>query len=378
MIGASARARAALSRGGTSDAGLAVADELRDSPHRRGDDRQSGGHRLEHGHRQALGVAGEHEDVRAGEQLGHVGARAQQLDALVDPEPAHLGGHSGPLGAVAGDAETSRAGLECRHRPDEGHEVLRRPQAADAHDRRRPAGRPRRAPRAVERHAVVDDDRAGRAAGAGAQPRLAFAVGDADGRRGQRAHRAVGPQVRRRHAALVRLEGPAVDGEQPHRHTGREGGEPSEDPGLGAVGVEHQRPLAAEQQEQLAEREGVVERVERPPEMAKLHVARACPAAGLSEEAVAPRGDHDVVLACQRLRERGHVGLRPARLRERDQQQNARARHRRLTAGRARRGPRSARRTSTSRRRRTARRARRRSSPHPHGGRGRRSRARRG
>ena len=39
-------------------------------------------------------------------------------------------------------------------------------------------------------------------------------------------------------------------------------------------------------------------------------------------------GDHDIELARQRREKRGHVPLRPARLRERDQQQNARACHR--------------------------------------------------
>ena len=87
------------------------------------------------------------------------------------------------------------------------------------------------------------------------------------------------------------------------------------------------RPLAAEQAEELDEAAQVLERIERTAHMLQRHEANARAAAGIAEEAVAVRGDDDVELPRQRREQGRHVRLGPAGLRERDQQQNARARH---------------------------------------------------
>ena len=158
-------------------------------------------------------------------------------------------------------------------------------------------------------------------------PASHLAVRDADRGRGERAHGAVGVEVEARGEPLVGLEGPAVDGEEPDGDAGGDGRQPPEDAGLRAVGVDDGRALAADQPVELDEPEQVAQRVQRAADVAERQVPHARAAAGVAEEPVAVRGDQHVVLPGQRGKERSHVLLRPAGLRERDQQQNARARH---------------------------------------------------
>ena len=228
---------------------------------------------------------------------------------------------------VAGDREPGGAGLEGGHRVYEGREVLRRPEPAHAQEGHRRARRPGGSLRAVELDAVVDHDRAVGAAGPGADPRLDLAVGDADRGRRERPHGAVGVEVEARGEPLVGLEGPAVDGEEADGDACGDGRQPPEDAGLRAVGVDDGRALAADQPVELDEPEQIAQRVQRAADVAQRQVPHARAAAGVAEEPVAVRGDQDVVLPGQRGKERRHVLLRPAGLRERDQQQNARAGH---------------------------------------------------
>ena len=176
-------------------------------------------------------------------------------------------------------------------------------------------------------HAVVDDDRAVAPAGACPQPGLQLGSRDADRGRGQRAHQAVGPQVRLRRAAGARLERPAVHREQPHGDPGDDCGEAAEHARLGAVGVHDRGPLAPEQPDELDQPARVLDRVQRAAHMVERHVARAGAASGVGQESLPVGGDRDVVLGQQRGEQRRDVRLRPAGLRQRDHHQDPRPAH---------------------------------------------------
>ena len=146
----------------------------------------------------------------------------------------------------------------------------------------------------------------------------------------RRAGQAVGPPVEHRREARRGPEGPAVGGEDAHRHARQRGGDAAQDPGLGAVGVQHDGPLAAQQRDQLEQAERV-SRPQRAAQVTQRDVARTAAADSIAQRALAVGGDDDVEALGQRRDERGHVGLRPADARQRHQQQDRGRRQRAST-----------------------------------------------
>ena len=204
---------------------LSLTHELRHPADAREDERQPRGHRLEHGHRQPLGEAREHEHVRGCEVIGHVVALAQHAH----PFQPGLGDGAldGPaVAALADDREADEPGLEPGARADERDEVLRlgQPPDADHLDGALVAVRANR--HRVGVHRVVDDHGLGIRAGLRRQAGRSLGLGHADDRRRQAAHRPVAPEVDPGPHPRRRLERPTVHGEHPDRHPRQRGREP--------------------------------------------------------------------------------------------------------------------------------------------------------
>ena len=324
----SARARTSGSPGATRRAGLTVADQLRDAADRRRHHGQSGGHRLEHGHRHSLRSAREDEHVRRRQQLGDVSSFAEQHDRVPQAESGDLALDLRPVGTVADDEHPRAARRQPGRRTHQREEVLRLAQPTDGQHRGRPVGhRGMAAPRAIQAHAVADHDRGVGAAGPRADARCQLALGDADRPRGERAHGAVRPQVCRRGHAGVRLERPAVHGEQAHRYPRQRRRQPPEHAGLGAVRVDHVRAHAADQPHQLEQAAQVLTRAEGALYVPERHEADPGRGRLLGEPAGAVRRDGHVELLPQRGQQRGDVGLRSTDLGQGDQHEHAPARH---------------------------------------------------
>ncbi len=209
---------------------MAVAAQLGDAADGRGHDREAVGHRLEHGEREPLGARGQEEDVGRPEQVGHVGAEAEEAGPIAahaelsgEPLDARL------LGAVAHEEHRHRhaARLDLGERAHDDVLSLERDEAGDVdgHDgrsRSRPSSArtsARGAARGLHVDAVVEDadlrqDPVGDALPGGV-------AGDGD--------RGVGqvPLERARHAADLRVIGehdPAAAHEPPQHRVVERGG----------------------------------------------------------------------------------------------------------------------------------------------------------
>jgi hypothetical protein len=109
-----------------------------------------------------------------------------------------------------------------------------------------------------------------------------------------------------------------VNREHGDRHAADHRCQPAEDPGLGAVGVHDVGPLAADQRDEFEQAECVSHRMQRPAHVAQLHEPNTGSLRSLDERPVAMRGDDHVEAWRQSRQECGDVGLRAARLGERD------------------------------------------------------------
>ncbi len=67
---------------GAEEAGLAVGDHLGEAADVRGDHRDAAGHRLQRGQAEALGLAGQQEEVGAAQNVGQIDALAEALDVV--------------------------------------------------------------------------------------------------------------------------------------------------------------------------------------------------------------------------------------------------------------------------------------------------------
>ena len=310
--------------GRDKDPRLAVGDELRHASHPGGDHRQSGGHGLEHGDRHPFRGTREHEHVGSGEQLRHVIPLASQADAPVEPQLLDLGLEPGPVGPLADDQQLARLLRQIRGGSDERQEVLRRLEPADGDEPWRLAAAV--CPwdgRRIDR--VRDHDRPRFAARACHEARLALVFGHADSHRCQWLDQAVRIAVEPRCTARMRVERPAVHGEDPDRHPGDRGGEPTDDARFGAARVENVRPLSPEQPDELDQADGITPGVDRAPHVTKRQEADAPALGGVPKRSVPVCGNRDVEAVDEGGDERGNVGLRTADLGERDQQEHLRA-----------------------------------------------------
>ena len=100
-----AAASAAGSRGGTSSPRLLGGDGLVGAADGRGHHGPLGGHRLEYRDRQSLEQGRQHDEVRRRQQVGHVGAFAEEDAAAGHAQLTRLGLEVGAEGTVAGEDE---------------------------------------------------------------------------------------------------------------------------------------------------------------------------------------------------------------------------------------------------------------------------------
>ncbi len=301
---------------------LALAHELRHPADAREDERQPRGHRLEDGHRQPLGEAREHEHVRGCEVVGDVVALTQHA------HPFEPGLGDGALdcpavAAVADDREAGEPGLEPGAGADERDEVLRvgEPPDADHLDGALVAVRADR--HRVGVHRVVDDHGLGIRAGLRRQAGRSLGLGHADDRRRQAAHRPVAPEVDAGPHPRRRLERPTVHGEHPDRHPRQRGREPPEDAGLRAVGMDDVGPEPAAEPVELPEAERIA-RGDRATDMAERDVVGAGGAHRVAQRAGPVRRHRDVEARDEGGHERTEVGLRPATLGQRHENEDPR------------------------------------------------------
>src|SRR5919106_596657 len=135
----------------------AVGDQLANAADLRADDGKSGRHGLEDRQGEPLGPAREDEYVGLRHEAGDVVSLAEQLHAIIDPEPPNLRLESLPIGTIPDDPGAEGLSLEPRQGSYERREVLRFGQTADAEHRREGsvvAGppRPRHRHRGFEHH----------------------------------------------------------------------------------------------------------------------------------------------------------------------------------------------------------------------------------
>ncbi len=155
----------------------------------------------------------------AGQELRDVEAVAGQSHLALEPERAHRGLDGGPLGTAAHEQRADRPVAQAAERVHERQRILRIREPPHRDDLRRLVAGAGAAGR-LDVDRVRDHDRAPGPAGPGGQAGDPLALGHADRHGGQAGHQAVGLAVQPRHAAGVRRERPAVDGEDPDRHTG--------------------------------------------------------------------------------------------------------------------------------------------------------------
>ncbi len=305
------------------DARLTVDDQLAQASYARGDHREARRHRFEHRDRHSLRGAGEHEDVRIGEQLANVVAlakephlfgEAERADLLLQPRAVRALSHDQGLGAFG----------QCAHCANEGQEVLRRLEPAHRDDPRlvplmaRPWG-------AGDVDGVGDYDRSLRIAGAccDSGPPLALRYADRDRR--QRLDEAIAPVVEPPLEARISRERPAVNGEDPDRNAGQCRGQAAERAGFRAVRVQDVGPFAAKDADQLDQTHQISPRIDPAADMFKRDVGGPQRSRSLTKGAHPVGRDDDIEIAGERWKQRGDVSLSSPDLGERDQHEHARA-----------------------------------------------------
>jgi O-antigen ligase len=302
-------------------AGLTVDHQLRNAAHAGRDDGQAGRHRLEDGERQALGATGQHEDVRPGEQRPDVPPVAEHPDARAKPEALEL-----ELDCAAERPIAHEVGLEGRleaaERTDERQRVLGGLQPADPDDPGRIVGTLGGSGRS-EIDAVWDHDGRVRIADPGRDARTFLALGHADGDGREGTDRPLGPAVGRGGDAVVREEGPAVDGVDPDRHAGDCGRQAGKHARFRAVGVHDVRSQTTHQRDELEQAERVPPETERPPHVTELDERNSGRPGGVGDGSGPMRGDRGVEGLGDGRQQRRHVRLGATGLGERDDEQEA-------------------------------------------------------
>ena len=113
-----------------------------------------------------------------------------------------------------------------------------------------------------------------------------------------------------------------MHGEDPDRNAGEDAGETTEHTGLRAAGVEDVRSLAPQQARQLDEPREVTPRADRAPDAPEREEADTRRLGGLAERPGSVRRDRHVEAGDERRKQRSDVGLSPADLGQRDEQQH--------------------------------------------------------
>ena len=301
---------------------LVVGDLLGHAAHAGGDHREARRHRLQYRDGVAFRCACEDECVRGGKQLGDVVALAGEADTARESQSLDLLLQSRAVGPFADDHGLERVGPENTESPDERREVLRRLQPAHGEDQRPLSlgGPGARCARHV--HRVRDHHRPLRCACPRGEPGFALALRDAYRHCGQRLDQPVGPPIELGRDARVRCEGPAVHGEDPNRNSGEEGGEAAEHARFRAAGVEDVRSLAAEQSRQLDKPGEIAPGADRASDVPQRKEANPRRLSGLAEWTGSVRSDRYVEAVYERREQRSDIGLRPADLGQRDDQQH--------------------------------------------------------
>ena len=301
---------------------LAVGDLLGHAAHAGCDHRKTRRHRLQYGDGKALRCAREDEHVRGGEQLRNIAALAHKPDSARQVQCLDLLLQAGAVRSFADDHGLERVGRKIVERPDQRQEVLGRLQSADREDQRPfPLGG-RRARRTRDVDRVRDHDRALSRARARRKPRFALVFRDADRHGRQRLDQPVDPAIEAGLDAGVRIEGPAVHGEDPDRDPGEDGGEATEHAGFRAAGMKDVRSLAPQQPRQLEEAREVTPRADRAADIPQRKKANTGGFGGLAERPGSMRRDRHVEVRDERGEQRSDVGLSPADLGQRDDQQH--------------------------------------------------------
>ena len=119
----------------------------------------------------------------------------------------------------------------------------------------------------------------------------------------------------------MRSEGPAVHGEDPDRNADDEAGEATEHAGLRAAGVEDVRSLAPQQARQLEKPGEVAPGADRAPHALQRNEENTGRLGSLAERPGSVRCDRHVEVADERRQQRCDIGLSPADLGQRDDQQ---------------------------------------------------------
>ena len=236
--------------GGDEHASLAVDDELRHTSDTGGHDWQPCRHRLEDRDGKSLAAARENEDVRRGEDLGNVVALTFEDDRLFDAEALRLSYRGVTVGTVADERCTVLAAEE-RKRAHERDRILRRLEPADRDDRGHPVARASAAGatshrcRCGSRTCDVRRTRPRRrpAARSDSQTQIVAVV---SGRTARSASR----YMTRRDTG-VRARSPAVNGEDSDGNAGQTSGDPPEDAGLRAIGMDDLRSQAPQEEREL-------------------------------------------------------------------------------------------------------------------------------
>ena len=301
---------------------LAVGDLLGHAAHAGCDHREARGHCLQDGDGKALRCAREDEHVRGGKQLGDVAALAGEADPARQSQGLDLLLQPRAVGSVADNHGLERVGRKIAESPNERREVLRRFQPADRENQRPFPLDGSRARCAGHVHRVRNHDRPFRGARSRREPRFALALRDADRHGGQWFDEPVDPPIKPGRDARVSREGPAVHGEDPDRNAGEEAGETTEHAGLRAAGMEDVRSLAPQQADQLEEAGEIAPGADGAPDTPQRKEANTGSLGSLAEWAGSVRRDRHVEVADERRQQRCDIGLSPADLGQRDDQQD--------------------------------------------------------
>ena len=288
-----------------------------------GDDRKTGGHRLQHGDRETLRSARKDERIGGRKELRDVIALSGKAHSAGQAQSGDLPLESRTLRPVADDQGVERVRRQTAEGSNQRREVLGRLEPPDSEDQGSATVKQLRSRRARHVDRIGDDHRPVRGAGLRRKPGSSLAFGHADRDRRQRPHETVGQAIDDRREPGVRSERPAVRREDPDRDTGKGAGKPTENPGLGAAGVQDVGPLPTQHSRQFDEAGEVAPRVDRTPDIPEREETDTCSLGGLAERPGSMCRDRHVEVAYERRKQRCDVGLRATDLGQRDEQQES-------------------------------------------------------
>ena len=239
-----------------------------------------------------------------GEDVGNVVSLTFEDDRLVEAEPSRLGHGGGALGTISDERGTVLTAHE-RKRPHERDRVLRRLEATDRDDHGHPIAR-KSARARLRLDTGVDHERATCVAGAGgkaarrsdSQTQIVAVVSGRTARSASRGIRAGIP--------VCALAAQPCTVKIRMRNAGETRGDPSEDAGLRATGMDDLRTQASQEERQLDDTEQIPRR-DRATDMAKRDEVRTSRGRDLSQRAWPVRADGDVVVAHEPLDELCHI-----------------------------------------------------------------------